>query len=1016
MRPVPCRALSVAAALVALSAARLPAAAAETNVFNGALNNDFSNGQNWTKGRAPLSTDNAVIDRGPQLWLGARPGAAGSLFVGLSGTASLYAETALNVSQLTLGSRAGSSGAITAVGSAGRLSATATVTVGSNGRGEIDLYRGASLRALNVMIGSGTTGYGTVILAGQSALSASGTLGVGGAGKGRINLSGGALVNAGTLAIGGVAGGSGAVTASGSGTRITAGAALIGKAGGGALQLTTGAGLAARSLTVADARGSVGQLALSGGGTTLAVSAGMTVGQTGRGVATVFTGAKVTAGALTVGANAGSSGSLTAGNGGTALAVSGNMTVGSAGKGSVMLQDGAVGTAGHVVLGASGTGNGTLTLNGAGTLLRTATPVEIGRSGTGALLLTSEARLAAASIDLGRYSGSTGTLSIGARHGDIARGAGRLETSAIRFGAGHGSLVFNIGGPTYTLAAAMSGRGTILADAGSIVLTGNSSAFTGATRITGGTLAVNGSLGGTVSIGGYGTLAGTGSVGSVTVGNGGTIAPAGSGTGRLSVQGNLAIGSGGHLQASISPSTNRADLLSVSGQTTIASGAVLDVVQESAVTLSRQDRILTSAGGVTGRFDNVTSNYAFITPTVTNDGHNLFVTLTRNGTRFASAASDPGARTVAAIGETLDADNPLYRQIASLSSAQAGRTFGELAGTIHASPALNGFDVSRFARSAAVERVMSAPAGSGRSLSAMTAYVDPRPFDAASAFAAVLSEEARRGPIGWARAYGGYSTRAMEGGDRLGSTGGMLFGWDVSVGDDTRIGLLGGIGAGHVRESAKDASADSRDYTLGLYGGTEAGPVSLRFGTTYVHQDIDTARKAHFNGLTENLAAGYGADSVQAYGEVAHRFELSGMSLEPFANLSMTWQRTEGFEETGGHAALSGSTAESTAVETVIGLRAARQVSLLGQDGQIRGMLGWNHAFEPDGDGPLFSFAGSNGFRLASADTAGDSLAVEAGLDLFADEGRMNVGLTYGGNFAAAGQSHLLKLTLSRQF
>lgn len=1010
---------SALAVLLALLSGLSPAQAASSS-FTGALNNDWSNGQNWSGGKPPSANDTVFIDRMPQLWLGAGPGAAGSLYIGLSRTASLYAATALTVRDMTLGRYAGSSGAVTILGSAARLSASGPVIIGQAGRGEINLYQAASIRARDLKLGTTRTGNGVAVVAGQSTIDLTAGLEVGSSGVGRIDLSGGGRISAGSAVFGAAAGGSGTAVISGGDTQFRAGTTAIGKAGNGAVTVTTGATFSGSTLSIGSDKGGNGRLALSGGGTKLTMSGGLVVGKAGTGLATAYTGAAISASSMTVGEMAGSSGRFIGGNGGTNLRVGGTLSVGAGGTGAFTLQHGATGRAGRLVLGATATGSGSMTLSGGNTVMTASAPVEIGRAGQGALLLAGEARLEAQTIDLGLLKGSSGTLSIGARRREIARGGGTLTASEIRFGAGAGTLVFNLGGPAYTLSSKLSGKGSIYVDAGTVALTGGSGDFTGTTRVSGGTLTVNGSLGGMTAVTGYGTLAGTGAVGSVSVASGGTISPAGSSVGTLSVRGDLGFGKGGHFRASVAPARGTADLLAVTGRTTIGSGAVMDVVQETAVTLGRQDRILISAGGITGRFDTVTSNYAFVTPTVTNDGHSLLLTLSRNGTRFSSAAADEGARTVAEIGEGLAPGSQLYRQMVSLSSDQARTTFSDMAGTIHATPATLAFDVGRFARSAAVERAAlsgEASTGSdGDAPSPMTAYMSPGYFDAARAFAAVLEEEKRRGPVGWARAYGGYSSHAGEGGDRIGATGGMLFGWDSAVGDDLRLGLLGGIGTGRVRESAKLSTLRSQDYTLGVYGGTEAGPISLRFGTTYVHQDIDSSRTARFAGLSERLEAGYSADAVQAYGEIAHAFTIDDMEIEPFANLSLTWQRSEGFAETGGAAALTVTAAESTQAETLVGLRVSKPVDLLGHQARLRGMLGWNHAFEANGKGPLFSFAGSSAFSLDGVDTAGDSLAVEAGLDIAAAGNGTTVGLTYGGNFSADTQSHLVKLTLSHQF
>ena len=87
-------------------------------------------------------------------------------------------------------------------------------------------------------------------------------------------------------------------------------------------------------------------------------------------------------------------------------------------------------------------------------------------------------------------------------------------------------MVFNHTSRDFTLAAAISGAGTMRQIAGTTILSGASGAFTGPTAITGGTLLVNGTLGGTITVTG-GTLGGTGTIaGPVVINAGGTLAAA----------------------------------------------------------------------------------------------------------------------------------------------------------------------------------------------------------------------------------------------------------------------------------------------------------------------------------------------------------------------------------------------------------------------------------------------------------------------------------------------------------
>src|SRR5690606_31268625 len=112
------------------------------------------------------------------------------------------------------------------------------------------------------------------------------------------------------------------------------------------------------------------------------------------------------------------------------------------------------------------------------------------------------------------------------------------------FGSGTGKLVLNHTDTDFTLDAPLrsliSGAGTISQLAGTSIFTADSSAFTGTANIDGGTLKVDGKLGGTINVNSSGTLGGAGTVATVIVNNGGTLAPGGIGSiGTLNATGDV---------------------------------------------------------------------------------------------------------------------------------------------------------------------------------------------------------------------------------------------------------------------------------------------------------------------------------------------------------------------------------------------------------------------------------------------------------------------------------------------
>ena len=137
---------------------------------------------------------------------------------------------------------------------------------------------------------------------------------------------------------------------------------------------------------------------------------------------------------------------------------------------------------------------------------------------------------------------------------------------------------------TLSVGGVISGSGKSLTKTGSgkLVITGTNS-YSGATLVSAGTLLVNGSLGNTAVtvssgaiLGGTSGTIGTGSA-SVTVNNGGTLAP-GSSPGTLTVAGSVNLTSGSTYAYQFTGGANAAtqsDLLNVSGVLTLDTGAIL---------------------------------------------------------------------------------------------------------------------------------------------------------------------------------------------------------------------------------------------------------------------------------------------------------------------------------------------------------------------------------------------------------------------------------------------------------
>lgn len=130
---------------------------------------------------------------------------------------------------------------------------------------------------------------------------------------------------------------------------------------------------------------------------------------------------------------------------------------------------------------------------------------------------------------------------------------------------------------TAILDSVLFGSGNLIKrDFGRLVLTGDSSAYAGASEVREGLLEVNGQLGGTLSVQSGATLAGSGTVGSTTLAAGAMLAPGGNrgaGIGALTINGEF-IGQGGTvlLDTELAGDGGLTDLLRITGNSSGQAG------------------------------------------------------------------------------------------------------------------------------------------------------------------------------------------------------------------------------------------------------------------------------------------------------------------------------------------------------------------------------------------------------------------------------------------------------------
>ncbi len=272
-------------------------------------------------------------------------------------------------------------------------------------------------------------------------------------------------------------------------------------------------------------------------------------------------------------------------------------------------------------------GNGTLTLNGA-------------NSYTGGTTLN------AGILQLGTTDtlATTGALTV---NGGTLEINGFSQTVASLSGAGgtinliNNQLTVN-NSEVATFAGAITGSDRLTkTGTGTLVLSG-ANTFSGLTLVNDGVLVVNGSIGGNLIVNG-GTLQGTGTLRTVTVG--GTIAP-GNSIGTLTVTNNYTQLVGSTYQVEVN-SAGQSDRIVVAGTASLAGTLA---VQAAAGTYARNTSytVLTAAGGLGGTsYSAVTTNFAFLTASLSYTPTAVLLTLISSANSFQSGARTPNQMAVA---------------------------------------------------------------------------------------------------------------------------------------------------------------------------------------------------------------------------------------------------------------------------------------------------------------------------------------------------------------------------------
>ncbi|WP_102869232.1 autotransporter outer membrane beta-barrel domain-containing protein, partial [Burkholderia thailandensis] len=891
----------------------------------------------------------------------------------LTGANTYTGGTTVNAGTLALGAGGGLSGSTTvnlaAAGAGFDISgATGNQTIGglSGAAGTTVALGGNSL----TLAGSGSATFGgTIVGTGGLTLAGTGTQAL----TGNNTYSGGTTLAGGTVALGsGGALGTGAVTVAAPTTIDTTSAVNLSNAV--ALNATATVG-GTQSLTLSGAVSGPGGVVMNGSST-------LTLG----GANTYAGGTTVNAGMVVVGnGSALGTGGLTVNGGGVSLGGSSVTlpTLNGAAGGTIDTGAGSLAVTGGGSFGGALTGGGSLAVSGGAPLTL-----------TGANTFTGGTTIASGgALQIGN-GGTTGSL------------AGNV--------ADNGALVFNEAA-NLAYGGAISGSGSLTqAGSGVLTLTG-ASTLAGPTTVAAGTLAVDGSLANsTVTVQNGATVTGTGTLGGLIVASGGTASLPQPGQ-ALNVAGNVTFEAGSTLQVAANP--QQSGSLAATGSATLNGGTVQVLASQASYQANTTYTILSANAGVAGQFAGVNSTYAFVTPTLGYDANHVFLRLAPNGNGFTSVATTQNQTAVAGALGTLGAGNPLFDTVLVSDAPTARGAFSQLDGELNASLQSVLLSDSRYVRDAVTDRVRQGLAPGSGPLAALSAGGAALCDDAGGGAARrdAMPPERRLGsrdscvgrtpyrPVVWGQAFGGRSRLASDGNASTlnRSMTGFIAGADVALNDRWRVGAAAGVTHSSL-DNDLNASASLNSYYVALYGGAQYGAWGVRGGAVYTWYRINADRSPAFANFRDHDSAGYDANSGQVFGEVGYAIPVGRFALEPFAGLAYVSLHTDGYQESGGAAALKSDAQTSNVAFSTLGVRAATALDVLAKGTlSAHAMAGWRHAFGSARPTSTLAFAsGGASFQVAGVPIARDSAVLELGIDASVTK-NLTLGVSYSGQYGS---------------
>jgi outer membrane autotransporter protein len=557
-------------------------------------------------------------------------------------------------------------------------------------------------------------------------------------------------------------------------------------------------------------------------------------------------------------------------------------------------------------------------------------------------------------------------------------GVGALSGTGGTINLVSGTLTANSSSNT-TLAATITGAGGVSkAGTGTLNLTG-ANTYTGATSVFGGTLAVNGSLTSNVTVNVGGTLGGSGVIaGNVTTL--GTLAP-GNSIGTLTINGNFVQSAGSTYTVEVN-AAGQSDKLNVTGTATIAGGTVAVQAQSGSYARNTTYTILTANGGVSGAYANVTSNFAFLTPSLSYDASNVYLSLFMSQSAFAAGAQTPNQY---AVGTVLDQVNAsaagsfatVLGALSVLNTQQGPQALNQISGQPYAGFGTVNVQGSTLFMNAVGQQLAGFRGGAtgGGQRQALAEACDGEACQAAP------------GPWGtWVSGLGGFGNVLGNGNSSTLTYNfiGTAAGIDYRFTPNVLLGIAAGYTYGQQWVDSFFGKGWSNTLNVTAYGSFTMDGFYADALAGYAYSNNQLQRQIFIPGLQPMTANGStGANQFLGQVETGYKigiFAPAATTVTPFARLQLATVNQAAFSEWGANS-LSLNVAQQTtnSLRTTFGADLGTSIGLGNQRALDMGVrVGWLHEYADTGRPMTAAFAGApaNGFTVYGATPQRDSAVI----------------------------------------